>query len=230
MKKQKDWCCICGGQHDRRWWKVIEATKELKEDLKRRKEELAVSEEFWTLSAWGRCARTLPLKRRRNGSGSQVDHRCTIECLEEHVESVQRWWGWKMISCHNGRGNLLVTLGTRCLKMWKLATFSQSISCGRARTSSGMWWKKRKDEEPSLSHTFVSIEGCSCGRLHVVGPPPTMERAVNRKSMGGWWCGACGQPYDWRKPNRLLSLQFGDTAKEWWFSLLAEHHLVNVTK
>ena len=26
--------------------------------------------------------------------------------------------------------------------------------------------------------------------------------------------GACGQPYDWRKPNRLLPLQFGDTTNE----------------
>ena len=30
--------------------------------------------------------------------------------------------------------------------------------------------------------------------------------------MAGWWCGACGQPYDWRKPNRLFTLQFGDTS------------------
>ena len=32
--------------------------------------------------------------------------------------------------------------------------------------------------------------------------------------MSGWWCGACGMPHDWRKPNRLLTLQVGDTAND----------------
>ena len=27
-------------------------------------------------------------------------------------------------------------------------------------------------------------------------------------------CGVCGQLYDWQKPNRLLTLQIGDTANE----------------
>ena len=33
-------------------------------------------------------------------------------------------------------------------------------------------------------------------------------------SMCGWWCGVCGMPYDWRKPNRLLTLQIGHTAND----------------
>ena len=32
--------------------------------------------------------------------------------------------------------------------------------------------------------------------------------------MSGWWCGACGMPCDWRKPNPLLTLQIGDTADD----------------
>ena len=39
------------------------------------------------------------------------------------------------------------------------------------------------------------------------------ERLKNN-SMGGWWCGACGQPYDFIKSDRLLTLQFGDTTNE----------------
>ena len=46
------------------------------------------------------------------------------------------------------------------------------------------------------------------------GCPPTMEEAVKKNSMSGWWCGACGQPYDRRKLNRLQTLQFGNTVKE----------------
>ena len=41
-----------------------------------------------------------------------------------------------------------------------------------------------------------------------------MEKDAKTNSTSGWWFGACGQPYDWRKPNRLLTLQFRDTAKE----------------
>ena len=29
-----------------------------------------------------------------------------------------------------------------------------------------------------------------------------VEKKKTRHSMSGWWCGACGMPYDWRKPNR----------------------------
>ena len=32
--------------------------------------------------------------------------------------------------------------------------------------------------------------------------------------MSGWCCGACGKPHDWRKPNRLLTLQIGDTMQK----------------
>ena len=32
-----------------------------------------------------------------------------------------------------------------------------------------------------------------------------------KNSMSGWWCGACGIPYDFRDPNRLLTLQIGDS-------------------
>ena len=31
---------------------------------------------------------------------------------------------WKMKTCRNGRGKLLGTLGTKCLRMWRRATFS----------------------------------------------------------------------------------------------------------
>ena len=35
-----------------------------------------------------------------------------------------------------------------------------------------------------------------------------------KNNMSVWWCGACGMPFDWRKPERLLALQIGDTANE----------------
>ena len=41
-----------------------------------------------------------------------------------------------------------------------------------------------------------------------------MERDEKRTSMSCSWCGACGQLHDRRKPNRLLSLQFGDAGNE----------------
>ena len=41
-----------------------------------------------------------------------------------------------------------------------------------------------------------------------------MAERRNKDSTSGWWCGACQQPYVWRKPNRLLTLQIGDTANE----------------
>ena len=40
------------------------------------------------------------------------------------------------------------------------------------------------------------------------------EKKKKKHSVNGWWCGACGAcgvPYCWRKPNRLLTLQIGDT-------------------
>ena len=39
-----------------------------------------------------RCSRTFPFSRRRDGGGSEVDHRFAIPCLQGHGESVQRWW------------------------------------------------------------------------------------------------------------------------------------------
>ena len=39
-------------------------------------------------------------------------------------------------------------------------------------------------------------------------------KKTGKQHVSGWWCGACGIPYDWRKPNRLLALQIGDTAYE----------------
>ena len=36
----------------------------------------------------------------------------------------------------------------------------------------------------------------------------------NNNSRNDWRCGACGQPYDWRKLDRLLTLQMGDRAQE----------------
>ena len=48
--------------------------------------------------------------------------------------------------------------------------------------------------------------------------------------MSGCWCGAHGQPYDWRKPYRLLTLQFGDTANEQAFFLHTERHMESVTR
>ena len=32
--------------------------------------------------------------------------------------------------------------------------------------------------------------------------------------MSGSWCGARGQPCDWRKPDRLLTLQIGEATNE----------------
>ena len=38
-----------------------------------------------------------------------------------------------------------------------------------------------------------------------------MGKRRKKNTMSGWWCGAYGQPCDWREPNRL---QIGDTASE----------------
>ena len=32
--------------------------------------------------------------------------------------------------------------------------------------------------------------------------------------MSGWWCGSCGMSYEWRKPNRLPTLQVGVTVQD----------------
>ena len=32
--------------------------------------------------------------------------------------------------------------------------------------------------------------------------------------MSGWWCGACGQPYERIEPKRLVNLQVYDTANK----------------
>ena len=78
-----------------------------------------------------------------------------------------------MKTCHHGRGKLLGNI--KCLKMLRRATSSPNISCGRVRTSSGMGQEKRKDEEPSLSHTFVMflVEDFLCGC------PPITEKYAN---------------------------------------------------
>ena len=36
----------------------------------------------------------------------------------------------------------------------------------------------------------------------------------NHYRMGGLWCDSCGKSYDWRKANRLLTLQVGDMAQD----------------
>ena len=41
-----------------------------------------------------------------------------------------------------------------------------------------------------------------------------MGNMRQKNRMIGSWRGACGQPYVRRKPNRLLTLQIGDTANE----------------
>ena len=39
-----------------------------------------------------------------------------------------------------------------------------------------------------------------------------MVKDVRGTALSGCWCGAYGQPYDWRKPNALPTLQIGDAA------------------
>ena len=40
------------------------------------------------------------------------------------------------------------------------------------------------------------------------------RRRGHKNRMSGQWCGAFEMPYDWRKPNRLNTLQIGETAND----------------
>ena len=74
------------------------------------------------------------------------------------------------------------------------------------------WWVKRMEEESSLALTSLSTGCCSQWKISCDGCPPLMEHGERRTAcMVG---GACGQPYDWREPHRLLTLQIGATANE----------------
>ena len=44
-----------------------------------------------------------------------------------------------------------------------------------------------------------------------VGANHGEKKKNTKRSIGGWWCGAGGMTYDWRKPNRLLTLHIGNT-------------------
>ena len=46
------------------------------------------------------------------------------------------------------------------------------------------------------------------------GLAPITVKSKTKNNMSGWWCGACGMPYDWRKQNCLLPLQIRDTASD----------------
>ena len=64
--------------------------------------------------------------------------------------------------------------------------------------------------EPSRSRMFVNTASgspwkTSCWWVRI---------NHGEKKKKGWWCGACGIPYDWRKPHRLLTLQIGDPAND----------------
>ena len=73
----------------------------------------------------------------------------------------------------------------------------------------------KKEEQPLRSHMSVSSASCSQWKISYGASANHGEKKKKTKhNMSGWWCGACGMPYDWRKPNRLLTLQVGDTAND----------------
>ena len=85
--------CCCTGVRTRRVRrrKYTEAIREVGQDLKRRKDELAVSGGVLDSAAQEEDVQELfRFLRRRNGSGSQMDHLCAIQCSQGHGESVQR--------------------------------------------------------------------------------------------------------------------------------------------
>ena len=83
-----------------------------------------------------------------------MDHRCAIQCF--HGQSVQRWWigrwrHWKMRTW-----SVIGQLRDPVREDVEARRVDKKTTCGRVVIFSGMWWEKRKDDEPSLSHAFVS--------------------------------------------------------------------------
>ena len=78
-------------------------------------------------------------------------------------------------------------------------------------------WKNTEGETEGRAFTFTSV--CEHFKLSPVDEflwwvyAHHGERRT-QNNMSGWWCGAYGQPYDWRQPNRLFIFQISDMANE----------------
>ena len=121
---------------------------------------------------------------------------------------MQRWrsgrWRHAIMDEESCRKHLEPSAGRCGGEMWWRETFPQKNhveehglpqACGRRGSI-------------TFTHVFLSSVSCSLWNTFCGGVSTNHGERRKTNSVGGWWCGACGQPYDWRKPNRLLTWQF----------------------
>ena len=57
----------------------------------------------------------------------------------------------------------------------------------------------------TMSYLCPQCNSFTIGRLHLV---------VTAGKTTKWWCAICGEKYDWKRPNRLLVVQTGDSVEQ----------------
>ena len=124
------------------------------------------------------------------------------EAFTRYGERVQGTRAWRGKGAAPDEECCWRRCGAQCWSMWRNVFIKKFI------------WKSTDFLRPRITFT------CVCQRcklfpvedlLWVVSTDCGERRKKN--SMSGWWCGACGQSYDWRKPSRLLVVQIG----KWYF-------------
>ena len=155
-------------------------------------------------------------------------------------EVVQNWFAIKFLKIFNGlakacKDNCVyeknlpqqtkAVIGNQWSQVRDDDQASTLFNVDKAGVFSDTWMAQRKEEEPSVS----VCEQCklSGGRL-VVGVRQSRSKATD-KNMSCWWRGDCGQPYDWRKPNFMFTLQIATRRRGTWFSQHAQRQMESVT-
>ena len=189
--------------------KYIEATKELQGDLKSRKEALVVS------------GGALDTERLEEDVQELFRYKDDGTVVHKWITDVQcdAFHGMAKVCGEDGLEDANMPQWTKNVlgKYWK--TWRRASSTPKKST-----WKRAD----FLRHVAGETEGRGAITFTCVGEHRKLFPGADflwwvstshgerrkKKSMRGWWCGMCGQLYGWRKPSRLLTLQFGDTANE----------------
>ena len=105
--------------------------------------------------------------------------------------------------------------GAKCRKMLKHAMSSfQSITWWSTDFFRHVVGETERKRSNHVQQRLRALQWVSSGGILVVGLRQSRGMRSKAFCLSGWWCGVCGQPYDWRRPNGVLTLHIGDTARE----------------